>query len=50
MFFSVIENIFAEVEKHIGEGDLVTEYRMSALPSLYGHFVKLMKCLVSIYC
>ncbi|KMT14382.1 hypothetical protein BVRB_4g071620 [Beta vulgaris subsp. vulgaris] len=42
----VIENIFAEVEKHIGEGDLVTEYRMSALPSLYGHFVKLMKCLL----
>ncbi|XP_057515200.1 callose synthase 3-like [Amaranthus tricolor] len=43
---TIIENIFNEVEKHIDEGDLVTEYKMSALPSLYDHFVKLMNCLL----
>ncbi|GAB4856101.1 Callose synthase 3 [Ancistrocladus abbreviatus] len=42
----VIEYLFSEVEKHIEAGDLVTEYRISALPSLYEHFVKLMKCLL----
>ncbi|XP_074292590.1 callose synthase 3-like [Silene latifolia] len=42
----VIENIFAEVERHIEAGDLVTDYKMSALPSLYGHFVKLMESLL----
>lgn len=44
----VIEIIFAEVEKHIGTGDLIQEYRMSALPSLYDHFVKLIKYLVNV--
>ncbi|GAB4835146.1 Callose synthase 3 [Ancistrocladus abbreviatus] len=42
----VIEYIFSEVEKHIEAVDLVTEYKISALPSLYEHFVKLMKCLL----
>ncbi|KAJ8436465.1 hypothetical protein Cgig2_000450 [Carnegiea gigantea] len=43
---NVIEKIFAEVETHIEQGDLVKEYKMSALPSLYETFVKLMKCLL----
>ncbi|XP_052173079.1 callose synthase 3 [Diospyros lotus] len=37
----VIEYIFSEVDKHIEEGNLLSEYKMSALPSLYDHFVKL---------
>lgn len=47
MVFRVIEYIFAEVEKHIEEGTLIKEYKMSALPSLYEHFVKLIKYLVN---
>lgn len=43
---SVIDRIFTEVEDHILKGTLVSEYKMSALPSLYGHFVKLMECLL----
>jgi callose synthase len=42
----VIEIIFAEVDKHIDTGDLIQEYKMSALPSLYDHFVKLIKYLL----
>ncbi|KAL2940900.1 Callose synthase 3 [Bienertia sinuspersici] len=42
----VIGRIFDIVEKHIGEGDLVTEFRMSALPNLAHPFVKLMECLL----
>lgn len=34
------------VEKHIDDGKLITEFNMSALPSLYDHFVKLIKYLV----
>ncbi|KAK6925713.1 1,3-beta-glucan synthase subunit FKS1-like, domain-1 [Dillenia turbinata] len=37
----VINFIFSEVDKHIEAGDLIREYKMSALPSLYKHFVKL---------
>ncbi|KAL6203782.1 hypothetical protein ACLB2K_027481 [Fragaria x ananassa] len=37
----VIEYIFSEVDKHIEEGDLIREFNMSALPSLYDHFVRL---------
>ncbi|KAL6200723.1 hypothetical protein ACLB2K_030504 [Fragaria x ananassa] len=37
----VIEYIFSEVDKHIKEGDLIREFKMSALPSLYDHFVRL---------
>jgi len=44
----VIEIIFAEVDKHIDTGDLIQEYKMSALPSLYDHFVKLIKYLVNV--
>ena len=44
--FRVIEIIFSEVDKHIDTGALIQEYRMSALPSLYDHFVKLIKYLV----
>ncbi|KAL8129308.1 hypothetical protein V2J09_018463 [Rumex salicifolius] len=42
----VIEYIFSEVENHIEAGDLIAEYRMSALPSLYEHFVELIKILI----
>ncbi|KAK1356320.1 hypothetical protein POM88_049576 [Heracleum sosnowskyi] len=42
----VIEYIFCEVDKHFEAGDLLIEYKMSALPSLYDHFVKLIKYLL----
>ncbi|KAK2977668.1 hypothetical protein RJ640_015665 [Escallonia rubra] len=42
----VIDDIFTEVDKHVEEGNLILEYKMSALPSLYDHFVKLIKYLV----
>ncbi|KAH0907449.1 hypothetical protein HID58_039276 [Brassica napus] len=42
----VIEIIFSEVDKHIDTAALIQEYRMSALPSLYDHFVKLIKYLL----
>ncbi|XP_021911742.1 callose synthase 2-like, partial [Carica papaya] len=42
----VIEFIFSEVDKHIRDGDLIREYKMSALPSLYNHFVKLIEYLL----
>ncbi|KAL0459295.1 UNVERIFIED_CONTAM: Callose synthase 3, partial [Sesamum latifolium] len=43
----VIEYIFSEVDKHIEADDLLTEYKMSALPSLYELFVKLVKYLLA---
>ncbi|KAJ6945093.1 callose synthase 3 [Populus alba x Populus x berolinensis] len=43
----VIDFIFSEVNKHIDEGDLISEYKMSALPFLYDHFVKLIKYLLA---
>lgn len=46
MLFRVIDYIFSEVDKHIEAGNLISEYKMSALPSLYDHFVKLIKYLV----
>ncbi|KAG6630069.1 callose synthase 3-like [Carya illinoinensis] len=42
----VIDYIFGEVDQHIDKHDLVREFKMSALPSLYDYFVKLMKCLL----
>ena len=45
--YRLINGIFTIVETHMDEGDLITEYKMSALPSLYEHFVELMKCLVN---
>lgn len=47
LLFRVIEYIFSEVDKHIEAGDLISEFKMSALPSLYELFVKLIKYLVS---
>lgn len=44
----MIEIIFSEVDKHIESGDLIQDYTMSALPSLYDHFVKLIKYLVNV--
>ncbi|CAN4114062.1 unnamed protein product [Withania somnifera] len=42
----VIEYIFSEVDKHIEAGDLISEFKMSALPNLYELFVKLIKYLL----
>ncbi|CAN4114063.1 unnamed protein product [Withania somnifera] len=42
----VIEYIFSEVDKHIEAGDLISEFKMSALPNLYELFVKLIKYLI----
>ncbi|GMH11510.1 hypothetical protein Nepgr_013351 [Nepenthes gracilis] len=42
----VVEFIFSEVKNHIEENKLVTQCRISALPSLYNHFVELMKLLL----
>ncbi|KAE8037016.1 hypothetical protein FH972_009643 [Carpinus fangiana] len=43
----VIDHIFSEVDKHIETGDLVSTFKMSALPSLYDLFVKLIGCLLT---
>ncbi|GMH27282.1 hypothetical protein Nepgr_029125 [Nepenthes gracilis] len=37
----VIDEIFSRVDHHIHEGSLISELNMSALPSLYDQFVKL---------
>ncbi|KAF4374958.1 hypothetical protein G4B88_004709 [Cannabis sativa] len=39
----VVEHIFNVVDKHVADGDLLTEFKMSSLPTLYGHFVKLIE-------
>ncbi|XP_027349003.1 callose synthase 3-like isoform X2 [Abrus precatorius] len=41
-----IEAMFKEVDKHIETGTVISEFRMSALPSLYGQFVQLIKYLL----
>ncbi|KAJ4978471.1 hypothetical protein NE237_009251 [Protea cynaroides] len=40
-----IDDIFTEVDKHVQANTLISELTMSALPSLYEHFVKLIICL-----
>ncbi|EPS63560.1 hypothetical protein M569_11224, partial [Genlisea aurea] len=42
----VIEYIFSEVDKHIEEEDLSSEFKLSSLPSLYDMFVRLVKYLL----
>ncbi|KAL3637979.1 Callose synthase 3 [Castilleja foliolosa] len=42
----VIEYIFSEVDKHIEADNLLIEYKLNALPSLYELFVKLVKYLL----
>ncbi|CAI8601679.1 unnamed protein product [Vicia faba] len=42
----VIEYILSEVDKHIEAGDLINEFKLSALPSLYGQFIELIKYLL----
>ncbi|CAK9174118.1 unnamed protein product [Ilex paraguariensis] len=42
----VIEYIFSKVDRHIEAGNLIIEYKMSALPSLYDQFVELIKYLL----
>lgn len=45
--FRVINEIFSKVDHHINEGDLLREFNMSALPSLYDQFVLLIELLVN---
>ncbi|KAE8718759.1 Callose synthase 4 [Hibiscus syriacus] len=42
----VIDDIFSKVDKRITDGSLIKTYKMSALPSLYDHIVKLIKLLL----
>ncbi|KAI4386274.1 hypothetical protein MLD38_004220 [Melastoma candidum] len=42
----VIEFIFKEVDDRIRDGNLVTEWKMSALPTIYEQFVRLIKHLL----
>ncbi|XP_058098220.1 callose synthase 3-like isoform X2 [Magnolia sinica] len=42
----VLKIMFDEVEKHIRDGNLISELNMSALPSLHDHFVKLIQILL----
>ncbi|GKV51456.1 hypothetical protein SLEP1_g58112 [Rubroshorea leprosula] len=42
----VIKHIFREVDQHLVDGNLTSEFNMSALPTLYDHFVKLIKFLL----
>ncbi|RWR90536.1 Glycosyl transferase [Cinnamomum micranthum f. kanehirae] len=42
----VIKNIFDEVKKYIEADSLITQLNMSALPSLYDHFIKLIEYLL----
>ncbi|KAL3380823.1 hypothetical protein AABB24_001141 [Solanum stoloniferum] len=37
----VIQEIFSKVDEHIAEGNLIKEFNMSALPTLYEQFVRL---------
>lgn len=38
--------IFSEVDAYIEKGSIIREYKMSALPTLYDLFVRLIKYLV----
>ncbi|KAL7158225.1 hypothetical protein ABFS83_02G128600 [Erythranthe nasuta] len=42
----VINEIFSKVDHHIEQGDLLVEFNMSALPSLYVQFVQLIEYLM----
>ncbi|KAK7323905.1 hypothetical protein VNO77_27407 [Canavalia gladiata] len=42
----VIQNIFQRVDEHIANKDLLNELNLSAVPSLYDRFVKLIECLL----
>lgn len=42
----MIKELFSKVDEHIEKGDLIPEFNMSALPSLYDHFVQLIEYLV----
>ncbi|PIA48642.1 hypothetical protein AQUCO_01400908v1 [Aquilegia coerulea] len=43
---TVIKHMFDEIDKHIEADSLISQLKMSALPSLYEHFVKLIKILL----
>lgn len=47
--YRVIHDIFDIVDKHIAADKLITGLNMSALPSLYDYFVKLLRFLVCIF-
>ncbi|KAL2461368.1 Callose synthase 2 [Abeliophyllum distichum] len=42
---SIIDEIFSKVDHHIEQGDLIQEFNMSNLPSLYDQFVQLIEYL-----
>lgn len=42
--------MFDEVEKNISDGTLVSELDITALPSLYEHYVKLINYLAKYFC
>nr|GEV28054.1 callose synthase 3 [Tanacetum cinerariifolium] len=42
-----INKIFFVVDKHVEEGNLVSKFKMEALPLLYNHIVMLIKCLLT---
>ncbi|KAE9611621.1 putative 1,3-beta-glucan synthase [Lupinus albus] len=42
----VVEYIFSEVDRHVEAGDLICQFSLSALPSLYAQFVELIKYLL----
>lgn len=44
----MIKEIFSKVDEHIDEGNLIKDFNMSALPTLYEQFVRLIDFLVII--
>lgn len=42
----MIQEIFSKVDEHIADGNLIKEFNMSALPTLYEQFVRLIDFLV----
>lgn len=49
IIFSIIDEIFSKVDHHIEQGDLIQEFNMSNLPSLYDNFVQLIEYLVNFF-
>jgi len=45
-FYRVINDIFSKIDEHIEKETLITELNLSALPDLYGQFVRLIEYLV----
>lgn len=45
----MIKEIFSKVDEHIADGNLIKDFNMSALPTLYEQFVRLIDFLVIIH-